>query len=126
MIVAVIAMRMMQAAINKIINVIAVRDCLVAALRPMLVLFSGDGTADVRVLRRNRDDMFVHMVAMRVVEMAVVEVIDVAVMLDGGMAAGRAVFVGVVFVGLACFHDLYSFCLLNGGGCAAAQHAAAT
>ena len=54
----------------------------------------------------DRDDMFVHVILVHMVEMAVVKIIHVAVMANRGVPAFRAMLmsvVGVVFLG-ACGH----------------------
>jgi hypothetical protein len=51
---------------------------------------------------RNRDDMFIHMVIVHVVEMAIMEIVDVAVMVDCCMPAVGTMLVsmvGMMFLG---------------------------
>jgi hypothetical protein len=50
--------------------------------------------------------MIVTMVAVGMMEMAVVKIIDVAAVFDGGMAAVRAVLVTVVGMGFWIAHNL--------------------
>jgi hypothetical protein len=45
---------------------------------------------------RNRDDMFIHMVIVHVVEMAIMEIVDVAVMVDCCMPAVGTMLVSMV------------------------------
>ena len=100
-IVAVSVMRMMQSTINQIIQVIAVGNSGVAAIGPVNVLpvmafrsksaFVGVGVAD-----GNR--VFIHMVAVGMVQMAVMEIVHVPVVHDGDMPAIFAVDVGMIIV----------------------------
>lgn len=95
-----IAMWMMQVAVNQIIGVVAVRNCRVAAVGPVLVaafVFAAIvlGSAALRVGAGHVEAVFLNFLALRMVQMAVVEVIDVAIVNDAGVAAIRAVFVSV-------------------------------
>jgi hypothetical protein len=102
-IVAVPAVRVMQVAHHEVIHVIAVRNRFVAASGTVDVrrIVGGAGvrrSAGVGIGGRNLDHVLVEMVAVRGVEVAVVQVIDVVSMPDRGMAAILAVDVGVVVV----------------------------
>jgi hypothetical protein len=102
-VVAVPAVRVMEVVVDEIVDVIAVRDLLVAAVRAVgvgaVVLAAGViGCAGVRMLRVDLQDVLVDVVAVRVVEVAAVEVVDVVVMLDGLVAAAGPVLVGVAAV----------------------------
>jgi len=97
-VVAVIAMGVMQAAIDDVVGVIAVGHGLVAAAGAVGVLFAGDGFAGVGVGGGDFKGVFIDMIAVDMMEVAVMEVIDVVAVLDGGVAAVGAVLVGVVFV----------------------------
>lgn len=96
-------MRVMQVAVHEIVNMVAVRHGFVTAagsvdvacFMTVTVVFGGAG---IRVGRTDGDTVFVHMLFVRVVQMAIVQVINVAVMFYGGMAAVRAVLVRVVSV----------------------------
>jgi hypothetical protein len=44
----------------------------------------------------DRQDMLVNMIPMHVVEMAVMNIVDVTIMADRGVAAGRSVLMGMV------------------------------
>jgi hypothetical protein len=98
-----IAMRMMQVAIDEVIDVVAMRHRLVtaagavdmASLMPGALVVGGAG---VGIRRADLDHMFIDMVPMRVMQMAVMQVIDVIAMANGGMAAARAMLVIVVLV----------------------------
>ena len=103
MVVAVVAVRVVQVAIDEVVDVVAMRHRFVAAAGAVhvsrfvaaAVVFRRAG---VRVGGTDGDDVFVNVVAMRVMQVAVVQVINVAFVLDGGVAAVRAVLVVVVGV----------------------------
>jgi hypothetical protein len=109
-IVAVAAVRMVQMAIDQIVHMTAVRDGFVPAIRAMDVL-SGvagagvAGRAGVGVGGVDWQVMLVEVVAVGLMEVAVVHVVGVAVMLDGSVAATGSVDVGMVVVDLMRFHD---------------------
>ena len=103
MVVAVVTVRMVQMAIDEVIDVVAMRHGFVAAAGAVDV--SGFvaaavvvGRAGVRVGGADGDAVFIDVVAVRVVQVAVVQVINVAFVFDGGVAAVRAVLVRVVGV----------------------------
>jgi len=103
-VVAMVAVRMMQASVNKVINVIAVRNGGMAAIGTMNVLpvvaFRAQ-RAFVGIDVAHRDDMFVHMIAMRMMQMAVVKIIHMPVVHDGDVAAIFAVDMGMIGVSVA-------------------------
>ena len=87
-----IAVRMMQAAPDRIIEMIAVRHRLVPAPCAVRVIRgAGDrrGMA-VRMRSIDRDHVLVHVVAMLVVKMAIVEIVDVIVMPHRNMTTAIA------------------------------------
>jgi len=103
MIVAVAAVRVVEMALHQVVGVIAVRHGFVAAAGAVLVCAvvaaAGVlGRACAWVLLTDGQDVFFHILAIHVVEVAVVQVIDVAVMLDGGVAAAGTVLMVVVRV----------------------------
>ena len=99
MVVAVVTVRMVQMAIDEVIDVVAMRHRFVAAAGAMHVAVAVMvGGADVRVGGADGDGVFIDVVAVRVVQVAVVQVINVAFVLDGGVAAACAVLVFVVGV----------------------------
>ena len=81
MIVAVIAVRMMQPPVDQEVDVIAVRDRVVATVLAVVVARIAIDRigVTVRMLGVDRDRMLVDVVLMRVVQMPVVDVIDVIV-----------------------------------------------
>jgi hypothetical protein len=100
-VVAVIVMGVVEAAVDEVVAVVAVRYGVVPApgtvCVPVLVAARG-----VRVLREvvssDREPVLVDVVFVRVVETAVVQVVDVALMAHGHMAAARPVVVVVIRV----------------------------
>ena len=111
MIIAMIAVGMMQPSAHQVIDVIAMGHRLVPAGRPMLVRTARlrralDGIGGV-----DRDGVLIDMIFVRVMEVAVVEIIDVAVMADRRMPAVGTMLVGVVGMMLlgAGGHDVFSF-----------------
>jgi hypothetical protein len=111
-VVAVAAVRVVQVAVDEVVRVIAVRHRFVAAAWSVLMIL---GMPAATVGRRASGGIGgVHLQAVllntlgrRVVQVAVVKVIDVPVMLDALVAA-----VGPVLVSVACVvlmaHDLFS------------------
>jgi hypothetical protein len=98
-----VAVRVVQVAIDEIVDVVAMRHGLVTAPGPVLVsrLMSRTlvlGRASVRVRSGDLDRVLVDVVGMHVMEMAVMEIIDVIAMLDRRVSAAGAVLVRVVGV----------------------------
>src|SRR5216684_8663589 len=98
-----IAMRMMQVVSDAVVEVIAVRHRLVTAIGAMHM--TGLMTAAAVVCRalvgivvRHLDHVFVDMILVRVVQMPVMQVVDVAAMAHGGVAATRPMAMGMVGV----------------------------
>jgi hypothetical protein len=99
-----VAVRMVKVAGDPIVHMIAVRDRLVAAAGTMHVARLMTAAAMVRsaavgVFGRHLDHVLIDMVFMRVMEVTVMQVVGMAVVLDGGMAAARSVAVSVVGMG---------------------------
>jgi hypothetical protein len=98
-IVAVASVGVMQMTGDEVIRVVAMRHCFVPATRAVGVAGGVRralmaACAGVRVGGIDGQAMLVGMPVMNVMQMAVVEIIRVAVMQDGDMAAGRSVRVG--------------------------------
>jgi hypothetical protein len=98
-VVAVIAVRVVQPAVDEVIDMVAVRHLFVAAL--LVLALAGDRGARRRVDGADGDDVFVVVAVVRVVQVAVVQVIDVPVVLDARVSAVVAVNVLVVGVLIA-------------------------
>jgi hypothetical protein len=102
-IVAVVAVRVVKVAVYEVVGVVAVGDRFVAAAGAMYVI-RGVAAAGVswcaggRVRRGHAQSMLVHMIAVDVVQVAVVEVVGMAVVLNGRVAAGRAMLMGMLIV----------------------------
>jgi hypothetical protein len=103
MIVAVVAVRMVQMPGDEIIDMIPMRNRFVTATGAMNVsrIMSGAamvGCASIRVLVAHFNPVFVHMVRVRMVKMAIVEIIHMAAVPDGNMTAMGAMHVIVIGV----------------------------
>jgi hypothetical protein len=86
-----IIMRMMQPALDEIVGVIAVWHCGMAAIRAMnmagfVTLVAIFGSAAVRVSITDFDNMLVNAIAARMMQMAVMKIINVIAMLDGDVS----------------------------------------
>jgi hypothetical protein len=97
-VVAVVAMRVVKVAADEVVDVIAVRNRLVSAVRSVLMVgvvlgavVIGRAVAGVRFADGERVALDAPRVM--VVQLAVVEMVDVIVVADGGVAAARAVLV---------------------------------
>ncbi len=96
MVVAVAVVLVMQVTVDEVVDVVAVRDRLVTAAGPMDVV---GGVARARVARAagvrmafvDAEDVVVHVVAVRVAQVPVLDEVDVALVDDGDMAAARTV-----------------------------------
>lgn len=104
-----IAVGMVQVSVHQVVRVVTVGDRLMTAagsvLVPLVVRAAIVGRrAAARVGGAYRQRVLIHVVPVDVVQMAVVQVVRVPVMLDGGMAAARAVLMGVVRVGFTVAH----------------------
>jgi len=105
-IVAVSVVWMMQSAINQIIHVIAVRNGCVAAVGAMnvlLVVAFGAERAFVGIRGTDGDDVFVHVVAVRMMQVAVMKIIYVPIVHDCNVSTIFAMdmrMIGVRFAGM--------------------------
>jgi len=102
-VVAMITMGMMKVAIDQVIDVVAVRYGLVPASRTVNVarIMAAAivvGRTLIRVFRADFERVFVHMIAMRMVQMSIMQVIDMVAMPDGGMSAVGAMLMVVMGV----------------------------
>ena len=98
-----VAVRMMQVAVDQIIDVIAVRHRLVPTARAVhvtrlvaraLVI----GRAAVRIALRHLDHVLVDVIPMRVMQVTVVDVVDMITVAHGRVAAVGAVLMRVMLV----------------------------
>jgi hypothetical protein len=95
-VVAMLAVRMMQTAAYEVIDVVAMRHRLVTAVRTVFVRAARLGRALHGVGGADGDDMFVDMVLMHVVEMAVVKIVHVVFVAYRGVTTVRAVLMGMI------------------------------
>jgi len=109
-VVAVVAVGMVQVVGDQVVDVIAVRYRLVTASGavgvPGVVARTGKGvfrSAVLRVLAANLDCVLVDVVLVRVMQVAVVQVVHMSLVTDGHVAAVRTVLVCVVLVNLVLF-----------------------
>jgi hypothetical protein len=95
-----VAMLAMQATVDQVVGMLAVRHRFVPAVRPvdMPVRMMRLIAAAVRMLGVDRNHMLVDMVPVRVMEMAVVQIIDMAVMPNRLVTAARPMPVRMVAV----------------------------
>ena len=106
MVVAVVAVRVVQVAVDQIVHVIAVRHGFVPASGAMLVACLV-GTAPViggavsRVRTADRQLVLIHVVRVGMMEMAIVQVVGMAVVADGQVTAAFPVDMFVAFVSIA-------------------------
>src|ERR1700687_2615931 len=101
-----ITVRMVQPAVYEIIDMITMRHHFMSAVWTVYVCAVDLRRAVNGICGADRDDMFVHMILVHMVEMAVVKIIHMAGMANRGVPALRAVLmsvVGMVFLG-ACGH----------------------
>jgi len=106
-----IAVGMMQVAINEIVYVVAVRNRFMTAPwsmhMPWLVACTSMvRDAGIRIRVRHLNRVLVNMIPMGMVQMAIVQVINVTVMLYRRMTAVGAMFVGMIFVNVAAHVSL--------------------
>lgn len=102
MVVAVIAVLVMQTAVDDVVNVIAVRYGFVAATFAVNVAVAGvNRMAAVRVGFIDAQSMLVVVAVVLMVQVTVVQIIDVAFVFDDSVATVCAVNVVMMFVGFA-------------------------
>lgn len=102
-VVAVVPMWVVQVTVDQIVDMVAMRDSFMPATRAvhMARLMTAAlmiGRAAIRVGGGDLQPVFIHVVAVRVVQMAVVQIVDVVAMTDRRVAAGGAVLVIVMGV----------------------------
>jgi hypothetical protein len=113
-VIAVIAVRMVQVRADEVIEMIAVRHRRVAAARPVHVRRLVIGArmarrARVGVLLADREHVLIEVVAVRMMQVSVVQVIDVVSVPQRLMSTSLPVNVGVRFVSAVVMHRLASF-----------------
>jgi hypothetical protein len=103
MIIAVTMVRIMEMPIDQIINMVAMRHCLMSTVRPMHMLRCVPRAfmlrrAVLRIGRGYANHMFIDMALMRMMQMAGVQIIDMVVVHDPGVTALRPMWMIVIFV----------------------------
>ena len=103
MVIAVTVVRIMEVTIDQIIDMVAMRHCFMSAAGPMHMLCGMDGAfvprrAILRIGRGYVDYMLIDVAFMLVMQMAVVQIVDVAIVHDPGVSALRAVHMIMIFV----------------------------
>jgi hypothetical protein len=101
-IVAMIAVGMMQVPLDQKVDVVAMRDGLVPAAGAVLVAALDVRRAAGRIRRADRDRMLVDVIAVHVMQVAVVQIVDMTLVADRRVPAARAMLVRVVGVMLLC------------------------
>jgi hypothetical protein len=100
-VITVIAVRMMKVAVDQIVDVIAVRHRFVSAARPVdMARIMGAAMVArrtlIRICRADLKLVLVYMIAMRMMQVPIMQVIDMIAMFDGRVPAVRAVLMVVV------------------------------
>ncbi|WP_167397969.1 hypothetical protein [Agrobacterium rosae] len=98
-----VAVLVMKAPVDQIVDMVTMRHGFMAAIRAVdtamivadMVL---DRTAAIGVVTTHFDHMFIDMIAMRMMEVSIMQVVNVVAMLDGHVAAAGAVFMVVVIM----------------------------
>ena len=96
-----IAVLVVQASVDQVVDVVAVRNRFVSAagavhVTRFVIGAAVLGIAAVGVAVGDLDHVLVNVISMRVVKVPVVQVVDVVAVLDGDMAAPGTMLVGVV------------------------------
>jgi hypothetical protein len=110
MIITVVAVMKMEVVSNYVVDMVAVRNCLMSAARPVhVVLVVSAATVlwgtGVGIARIFSEAMFVHVVAVDIVHMSVVQIIRMPVVVDGGVTAAGTVLMVMLLVRVArTFH----------------------
>jgi len=119
-VVAVAAVGMVEVSVDEVVDVVAVGNGFVAAagavdMGGVMSATSVFWGADSRVDRRESDAVLIDVAVMQVVQMAIVEIVDVILMLDGGVAAAGFVLVRMFGMGVAGGHVLLLLVGIEGG-----------
>lgn len=98
-IVAMTFVRVMQASVDEIVNMLAMRNRLVSAARSMRVAGAADLRSATHGIRfADRYDMLINVIVMHMVQVAFMEIVDVIVVPDGRVATARPVMMIVISV----------------------------
>ncbi len=96
-----VAVRMMEVAGNAVVGVIAVRNCLMAAIGAMdmaglMLAASVIRGAPIGIVAGDIYYMLINVIFMRMVKVTIVQIVDVAAVSNCGVAAPRSVLVSMV------------------------------
>lgn len=102
-----ITVRVMQVAVDQITNVVAMWDGFMSAawamnMSGLVAVTMMVGRAGVWIAVAHFDDVLVHMVAVGMVQVTVMEIIDVITVLYGGVPAAGSMLVRMIFVFWIC------------------------
>jgi hypothetical protein len=102
-IITVIPMWMMQVVVNQVVNVITMRNALMCAAGTVymsLVMSTTrmTGRACIRIGRVDFQHVFINVIEVRVMQVAIMQIIGVVGMSDSHMAAGESVLMAVTLV----------------------------
>jgi hypothetical protein len=101
-----IAMRMMQSAVYKIVDMVTMRHSFMSAVWTVHVRAVDVRRALQGIRCADRDQMFINVIPMHVVKMTIVQIVHMAIVANCSVSAVRAMLVsvvGVVFLG-TCGH----------------------
>jgi hypothetical protein len=98
MIVTMAVVRVVKASVDQIVNVVAVRDRLVSAVRSVGVTADVLWRATYGIGSANRYYVLVDLTSMHVMQMAVMQVVNVAFVLDRRVSTPRAMLMGMIGV----------------------------
>jgi hypothetical protein len=113
-VVAVIAVRVMQTSIDHVVNVLAMRYRLMSATSAVdMTRATGFGSTPLWVRGADRDQMLVHMIAVRVMQMTFMQIVDMPIVEHRRVAAVRAMLVRMIRMMRLCTggHDGPFLCL---------------
>ena len=99
MVVAMAAMRMVQMAVNKIVDMVPMRDRLVTTGRPVRMTRATNlRGAKHRIGSVDRYDVLVNMIAVHMVHMAIMQIVDMPIVPNRRVPAARPMLVRMVVV----------------------------
>ncbi|MGF6696044.1 hypothetical protein OKW38_000655 [Paraburkholderia sp. MM5496-R1] len=104
MVVAMIAVRMVQVAVDQVVDVIAMRYRFVAACRPVdmsRLMTAAVRSTLIRIFCAHLQPVFVHVIAMGMVQVAIVQIVSVIAMPDRSVSAVRTML--MVMMGMMRF-----------------------
>jgi hypothetical protein len=102
MIIAMAIMWVMQPSVHEVIDVITVRYAFVSALRTMRMRAPGLGRTAQGIGVANFDNVFVDLISMRVMQMTIMQIIDVAIMVHSRVPTVRTMLMCVIRMTRLC------------------------